>query len=187
MPPPVGPAHPRNRRRRARARCGRSKASVSSATQGGVSIIARTICELGPPNLGDFDCHAAGATWAARGCGVFPVGRRGARLIERQPAVRFPRSRSCRSRLPTRAYGSRHGRLCRRSSVSLDGPRRREAAGLGLVDHRNLRRERPRRVVGTKPRSPARKCQRVRSLRRLSLNPGTVNRTFQHDRSGGHG
>ena len=56
-------------------------------------MIARTICELGsPPNLGDFDCHAAGATWAARGCGVLPVGRRGARLIERQPAVRFPRS-----------------------------------------------------------------------------------------------
>ena len=45
-----------------------------------------------PPNLGDFDCHAAGATWAARGAGIFPVGRRGARLIERQPAVRFPRS-----------------------------------------------------------------------------------------------
>jgi hypothetical protein len=43
-----------------------------------------------PPNLGDFDCHAAGATWTVRGAGIFPVGRRGAQLIERQPAVRFP-------------------------------------------------------------------------------------------------
>jgi hypothetical protein len=39
----------------------------------------------------------------SRGVRLFPVGRRGARLIERQPAVRFPGPLICRSRLPTRA------------------------------------------------------------------------------------
>jgi hypothetical protein len=79
----------------------------------------------------------------SRGVRIFRVGRRGARLIERQPAVRSPDPdhavQGCR---PAPMFTPRPPSP--QASVSLDGPRRREAAGLGLVDHRNLRRERPR-------------------------------------------
>jgi hypothetical protein len=93
----------------------------------------------------------------SRGVRIFPVGRRGARLVERQPAVRFPGPLICRSRLPTRASAHATAAPGRRPPARLllevhvgarlpvgvaddeagvrllDGPGRREAAGRHLA------------------------------------------------------
>jgi hypothetical protein len=64
----------------------------------------------------------------SRGVRIFRVGRRGARLIERQPAVRSPDPdhavQGCR---PAPMFTPRPPSP--QASVSLDGPSRREAAG----------------------------------------------------------
>jgi hypothetical protein len=81
--------------------------------------------ELGPPKLGDFDCHAAVRyePWGA------DIPSRAARGSTNRKATcgPLPRSRSCRSRLPTRAYV--HATAAFAAGLSL--PRRSKAAGSG--------------------------------------------------------